>query len=131
MVNPFKKKKEETETLASGRVIITDFRKIKKSDFPWYQDMFFMDYDGRIYLDSGDEANEEIVRLFKILVQYPKAELQKWEKEQKKKYPYIKTANDLEALKGNNEELIKALAMLLIPAEIKSRETQRKYYGIL
>ena len=89
-----------------------------------------MNYDGKIYLDSEDEANEAIVLALKALVQYPKAELQKWEKEQKRKYPDIKTVEDLEKLKGDNEAFMKALSMFLIPVEIRSRETQRAYYGI-
>ncbi len=132
MVNPFKKKIKE-EVFANGRVIVTDFSKLKKENFPQYKngDMFFLHYDGKIYIDSTNEANEAIVSTLKILVQYPKTELRKFEREQKRRYPNIKTANDLEILKGDNEEFMKALSMLLIPMEIKSRETQRAYYGIL
>lgn len=125
----FRKHKE----MANGRIVLTDFRKLKKENFPQYEngDMLFMHYDGKIYIDSADEANEAIVLVLKLLAQYPKAELQKWEREQKRRYPNIKTANDLEKLKGNNEEFMKALSMLLIPAELKSREAQKAYYGIL
>jgi len=131
MVNPFKKKVKE-EVFANGRIIATGFSKLKKENFPQYEkgDMFFIHYDGKIYLDSENEANEAIVSVLKILVQYPKAELRKWEKEQKRRYSNIKTAEDLEKLKGDNEGFMKALSMLLIPMEIRSRETQGAYYGI-
>lgn len=132
MVNIFKKKQKE-ETFAGGRVIVTDFSRLKKDDFSQYKkgDMFFLHHDGKIYIDSGDEANECIVTLLKILIQYPKKELKKWEKEQKRRYPDIKTVEDLEKLKGDNEAFMKALSMFLVPLEIRSREMQKEYYGIL
>lgn len=128
----FLKKKRKEEVFAGGRIIVTNLKKLKKDDFPQYEndDMLFMNYDGKIYLDSENEANEAIVLALKALVQYPKAELQKWGKEQKRKYPDIKTVEDLEKLKGDNEAFMKALSMFLIPVEIRSRETQRAYYGI-
>lgn len=132
MVKIFGKKKKE-EVFANGRIIVTDFSKLKKEEFPQYEngDMFFLHYDGKIYLDSKDEANEAIISVLKILVQYPKAELRKFEREQKRRYPNIKTAEDLEKLKGDNEGFMKALSMFLIPMEIKSRESQKAYYGII
>ena len=132
MVKIFGKKKK-AEVFANGRIIVTDFSKLKKEEFPQYEngDMFFLHYDGKIYLDSEDEANEAIISVLKILVQYPKAELRKFEREQKRKYPNIKTAEDLEKLKGDNEGFMKALSMFLIPMEIKSRESQKAYYGII
>ena len=132
MVKIFGKKKKE-EVFANGRIIVTDFNKLKKEEFPQYEngDMFFLHYDGKIYIDITDEANEAIISTLKILVQYPKAELRKFEREQKRRYPEIKTAEDLEKLKGDNEGFMKALSMLLIPMEIKSRESQKAYYGII
>lgn len=132
MVNPFKKKGNE-EVFAGGRVVVTDFRKLKRKNYPQYEKgvMLFLNYDGKIYLDSEEEANEAIILVLKILVQYPKTELRKWEKEQKRRYPDIKTVEDLEKLKGDNDKFMKALSMLLVPMEIKSREAQRAYYGIL
>lgn len=130
-----KKKKEETkeEVIANGRIIITDFRRLKKDDFPQYEDgdMFFLHYDGKIFLDSENEANEAIIMLMKMLVQYPVKELRKFERDRRKRYPEIKTVEDLEKLKGDNENFMNALSMFLIPMEIKSRETQRAYYGII
>lgn len=132
MVKIFGKRKKE-EVFANGRIIVTDFSKLKKEEFPQYEngDMFFLHYDGKIYVDITDEANEAIISALKILVQYPKAELRKFEREQKRRYPNIKTAEDLEKLKGDNEGVMKALSMFLIPMEIKSREFQKAYYGII
>lgn len=99
----FLQKKKKEEIFANGRIIVTDFKKIKKADFPTYENgcMFFMHYDGKIYFDSEDEANEAIIMAFKMLVQYPKAELRKFEREQKRRHPDIKTAEDLLKLKGD------------------------------
>lgn len=132
MVKIFEKK-EKREVFANGRIIVTDFKKLKKEDFPQYEDgdMFFLHYDGKIYIDITDEANEAIISTLKILAQYPKAELRKFEREQKRRHPDIKMVEDLIKLKEDNEEFMKALAMFLIPMEIKSRESQRAYYGIL
>lgn len=130
MVNLLRKK-EKGEVFANGRIIVTDFKKLKKEDFPQYEngDMFFVHYDGKIYLDSKDKANEAIIMLLKMLVPYSRAELLKFEKDRKKRYPNIKTAEDLEQLKGDNADFMNALAIFIIPMEIKSRELQRAYYG--
>lgn len=130
MVNLLRKK-EKGEVFANGRIIVTDFKKLKKEDFSQYEkgDMFFVHYDGKIYLDSKDKANEAIIMLLKMLVQYTRAELLKMEKERKRRYPNIKTAEDLEQLKEDNEAFMNALAMLIIPMEIKSREMEKAYYG--
>lgn len=130
MVDIFKKKIKK-EIFAGGRIVVTDFKKLKKEDFPQHENgkMFFMHYDGKIYLDSRDEANGVIIMLLKMLVPYSRAELLKMEKERKRRYPNIKTAEDLEQLKGDNEAFMNALAMLLIPIEIISRETKKAYYG--
>lgn len=127
----FLRKKEKGEVFANGRIIVTDFKKLKKEDFPQYEkgDMFFVHYDGKIYLDSREEANEAIIMLLKMLIQYSRAELLKMEKERKRRYPNIKTAEDLEQLKGDNAEFMNALAMLIIPMEVKSREMEKAYYG--
>lgn len=130
MVN-FLRKKEKGEVFANGRIIVTDFKKLKKEDFPQYEngDMFFLHYDGKIYLDSEDEANEAVIMLLKMLIQYPRSELLKMEKERKRRYPNIKTAEDLAQLKEDNEAFMNALAMFIIPLEIKSREMEKAYYG--
>lgn len=132
MVKFFGRKQKE-EVFADGRIIITDFRKLKKDNFPTYKsgDMFFMDFDGKVYLDSVDKANEVVITVWKMLVQFTKAELRRFERDRKKRFPNIKTVEDLVKLKGDNEVFMSALAMFLIPAEIKSRETQRAYYGIV
>lgn len=131
MVKVFRRKKEEV--FANGRIIVTDFKKLKKEEFPQYEkgDMFFLHYDGKIYLDSEDGANEPIISALKVLVKYPKSELRKFEREQKRRYPDVKTAEDLEKFKGDNDGFMKALSMLLIPMEIKSRDFQKAYYGTI
>lgn len=130
MVKFFGRKQKE-EVFANGRIIVTDFSKLKKEEFPQYEkgDMFFVHYDGKIYLDSKDKVNETIIMLLKMFVPYSRAELLKFEKERKKRYPNIKTAEDLEQFKEDNEAFMNALAMLIIPMEIKSREMGKAYYG--
>lgn len=132
MVKILKKEKKE-EVFANGRIIVTDFKKLKKENYPQYRDddMFFLHYDGKIYIDSEEPANEAIVSLLKTLVQYPKKVLKQWEKEQKRRYPDIKKVDDLIKLKGNGEEFAKVLSGFLVPLEIRSREQQKEYYGIL
>ncbi|MCM1026392.1 MAG: hypothetical protein NC432_08135 [Roseburia sp.] len=56
MVNLFKKKRIAEEVFAGGRIIVTDFSKLKKGNYPQYTDMLFLNYDGKIYLDSEEEA---------------------------------------------------------------------------
>lgn len=127
------KKGANEEVFAGGRIIVTPFSKLKKGDYQQFEkdDLFFLNYDGRIIVNSEEEANIPIVSLLKTLVQYPKKTLKQWEKEQKKRYPDIKKIEDLAVLKGNNEAFMKALSGFLVPLEVKSREMQKEYYGIL
>lgn len=127
MVKIFENKKKET--FANGRIVVTDFQKLKKRNFPKYEDgeMFFLDRDGKIYIDSNDEANEPIILLLKTLIQYPQAALQEWKDQQQKKHPDIGIVQDLIKFKGNNVEFMKGLAMFLIPFELESRELRRTY----
>ena len=122
---------KKEKRFANDRIIVTDFKKLKKNEFPQCKDghMFFVHYDGKIYLDSNEKANEPIISTLKILSQYPKSVLRKWEKKRKILYPDINTAEDLEKLKGNDKDFMKALSMLLVPVEIRSRETEKAYYG--
>lgn len=131
MVNPFKKK-EKKETFANGRIIVTDFKNLKKEDFPQCEraDMFFLDYDGRICIDSGNEANAAIISILKIISQYPQAELRKWEKKQKRKYTDVRTVEDLARFEKDNVGFMNVLTLFLIPLECKSRQLRRRYYGI-
>lgn len=131
MVN-FLKKKKKDEVFANGRVIITDFKELKKDDFPQHEDgdVFFLHYDGRIFFDSENEASEPIVSILKILTQYSKADLRKWERKCKRLYPNIKTLKDLEKFEGDGEDFAKALSMFFVPLELESRDMQRAYYGI-
>lgn len=127
------KKGANEEVFAGGRIIVTPFSKLKKGDYQQFEkdDLFFLNYDGRIIVNSEEEANVPIVSLLKTLVQYPKKTLKQWEKEQKRRYPDIKNVEDSAVLKGNDEEFMKVLSGFLVPLEIRSREMQKEYYGIL
>lgn len=127
------KKGANEEVFAGGRIIVTPFSKLKKGDYQQFEkdDLFFLNYDGRIIVNSEEEANIPIVSLLKTLVQYPKKTLKQWEKEQKRRYPDIKNVEDSAVLKGNDEEFMKVLSGFLVPLEIRSREMQKEYYGIL
>ncbi len=50
-------------------------------------------------------------------------------RERKKRFPNIKTVNDLPQLKETTVDFMEALAIFIIPVEIKSREVQKAYYG--
>ena len=126
-----KKKKAEAEVLANGRIILTDFKKLKKGDYPNYGDgiMFFLHYDGKIYFDSKNEFTEALIIAYKPLVECSRADLREWERQRKKRYPHIKTVEDLAKLQGNNEDFLKALSMFFVDTEMRRRQIERSYYG--
>lgn len=131
VVNLFEKKGKEV--FAGGRIIVTDFRKLKKDDLPAYEegDGVVVNYDGKVYINSRAVSSEIIIPIFKILVEYPMDKLKELQEEQRKEFPDVKEVDDLKKLIGNQKKFMLALAMLLVPAEIRSRELQRAYYGIL
>lgn len=127
MVKIFEKNKKES--FANGRIVVTDFQKLKKRNFPKYEDeeMLFLDCDGKIYIDSNDEANEPIILLLKTFTQYTQETLQEYKEQQQKKHPDIETVQDLKKFKEDHTEFMKGLAMFLIPFELESRELRRIY----
>ena len=131
MVDFFKKRKkaDETQVLANGKIVITPFSKMDKTDFPQEDavEMFFLSPDGRIVFNSEEPANEALIQVYKILVNYSRADLEKWERRTKKRFPNIRTAEDLTKLESKEDEFV-ALVMLCIPGELNRRKIEKSYY---
>lgn len=132
MVNIFSKKekrKDGTKVLANGKIVVTPFSQMEETDFPQGSigEMFFLSPDGKIIFDSEEPANESLIEVFKILVQYSRPDLEKWERKCRKRFPGIKTAEDLTKLESNEDKFI-ALTMLCIPGELNRRRIEKAYY---
>lgn len=129
---------------ANGKVILCDFRGLKAEDFwPLYSDMtqkclnsssMILSPDGKIYVNRHDnECAEAIAETASILASMSMKSLKLAEKKYRKKYRNIADAADWtrELKKGamSYDDLAQALAMLLIPIEIRRRETEAAYFG--
>lgn len=124
-----RKREDETKIYANGRIVVTPFSLMDKGDLPEGDSysMFFLSPDGKIVFDSEEPANEAVIEVYKILVRYSKANLEKWERRCRKRFPNIRTAEDLPKLQTNEEKFV-ALTMLCVPGELNRRKLEKSYF---
>lgn len=124
--------------LGNGKIIVANFCGLHQSDFGevyretgeirFKDQVFLVSPDGRYYVNSRDENAEFLSGLFELLVQEKKKTLLECKEIFQKRFPNIRSFDDLDKMQGTKEELTYALAMLIIPIELKRREIETNYY---
>ena len=74
------------------------------------------------------ETAEGLVVLLEILVREPQYTLDKWKKDNKRRFANVTFSNLNEVIQGENERAC-ALTYLLIPDEIARRRVEKAYYS--
>ncbi len=127
------------EVLANGKVIITDFKDLEPLDFqPLYclskeelrNEMILCAPNGNLFVNRKKDGYEFVAKMFETLIAESRTTLLEYEREYKKIYSNIKTFDDWLAwarTEPNKEEIPLAMAVLLVPVELKRREIERKY----
>lgn len=130
-------KKKKEKTLANGRVVITDFRKLSPDGFvtdvrtaaELREVSLLLSVDGKVYLDQDDAMSDIVADIFAVLMVAPRGELKMYKNMMQKRFWWVKTLDDWAEMRGSDEDRIRALSMLFIPTEEKRREIEMIYYG--
>ena len=127
---------ERTRSYANGAIEVTNFKKLNSIDFPMFDlknindELMLCSNNGKLYINSRfKEKCKVAVGVFEILAMESKEALLNFQRTYQKKYPNIKSFDDLAALEGTNEDKVNAFAMLSVPVELKRREIESAYYG--
>lgn len=140
-MNFLKKKKEEKKKpepiyKANGKIVLTDFDGLSPTDFP-YSDLTeenikekiaILRYDGILFVNRSMEYGEFFSEIFVQLIPQTRYTLDQFSKMYRKKYPNATFENWYE-VQADEKERTCILAALLVPAEIKRRELEKKYYS--
>lgn len=126
------------QRLANGRIVITDFRNLKLSDFaPLYnnlsrhklkQEMIIIASNGVLYVNRSQYGFEYVAGVFEILAKEAKSTLLEYEEIFKNKFPHIKNLEEWRQMQGTEDDKIRTFAMLAVPIELKRRELESIYY---
>lgn len=141
-MNFLKKKKEEKKKpepiyKCGGKIVLADFDGLSPLDFPYQTGLtaenireqpWLLSFDGRMYINQDMETAEGLVVLFEILVRESQYTLDKWKKDNKRRFANVTFSNLNEIIQGENERAC-ALTYLLIPDEIARRKVEKAYYS--
>lgn len=141
-MNFLKKKKEEKKKpepicKANGKIVLVSFDGLNPLDFPYHTGLTaenigeqprLLSFDGRMYINQDMDTADGLVVLFEILVREPQYTLDKWKKDNKRRFANVTFSNLNEVIQGENERAC-ALTYMLIPDEIARRKVEKAYYS--
>jgi len=130
--------KKTKNVLANGKIIITDFRKLRREDFPAYRDFSREEFwnaaalcspDGQLYISSRRDCCEVLAAACEALMGENYKGLLAWQKYICKKYPRIKSFDDIGMMAADAEGIPEVIVGLCVPIEMMRREIEKQYYG--
>lgn len=122
---------------ANGKIVICDFKTLDPSDFlPLHnlhkseliKELMLIAPDGKIYINYKIDGSQYVAGIFETIMQESQYTLDQYCKAFKPKYKKI-TFENIANMKGTNEEITQAFALLCIPIEVKRRRIERNYYS--
>lgn len=128
---------EKNKVLGNGKVIVCDFKKLDPSNFvpagmtkeKLRNQLFLCSTDGKIYFKKGDPLAEWVADIFSVFVNETASNLNQYKLKYGKLFPNVKTVEDLVTIPEDDPDRVHALAVVLVPAELKRREIEASYYG--
>ncbi len=136
-----KLKKFKEKRLCGGKLVVTDFKRLNPEeglflgDFQPEQlseELAFFTPDGTIFVNARIAESAVISGIFQIFIPESRETLQQYQKEYGKKFPNIKNLSDWEKYaqtETDSEKVTQALALLMVPIELKRRAIELSYYG--
>lgn len=136
-----KLKKFKEKRLCGGKLVVTDFKRLNPKeglflgDFQpeqFSEELAAYSADGKVYINAKINGNDVVAGIFQNLIPESKDTLQQYQEEYAKKFPNIKNLSDWEAwakIETDSEKIVHALAVLMVPLEMKRRSIESAYYG--
>ena len=118
----FLKKKKEKKTKAEpiykcgGKIVLISFDGLNPADFPYNPGLTaenireqprLLSFDGKMYINRDMETAEGLVVLLENLAREPQYTLDKWKKDNKKRFANVTFSNLNEVIQGSNEPACK------------------------
>lgn len=134
-------KKFKEKRLCGGKLVVTDFKRLNPKevlplgDFnPEHlsEELAFFTPGGTIFVNTRIAGSDVVSGIFEIFIPESRETLQQYQKEYGKKFPNIKSLTDWEMwakTETDNEKIVQALAVLMVPLETKRRSIESAYYG--
>jgi len=135
------KLKNKEKRLCGGKLVITDFKRLNPKNLLLVQnytpeqlneELAVCTAEGKIYINSRMEGNKMVSGIFENFITQSRKTLEEFQKVYDKKFPHIRNFDDWaawSATEENNEQRVFALAVLMVPLELKRRSIESAYYG--
>jgi hypothetical protein len=135
------KLKNKEKRLCGGKLIVTDFKRLNPKevlplgDFNPEQlseELAFFTPDGTIFINTRIAGSNVVSDIFKIFIPESRETLKQYQEEYGKKFANIKNFTDWEKYaraETDSEKVTQALAVLMVPIELKRRAIESAYYG--
>lgn len=136
-----KLKKIKEKRLCGGKLIVTSFKKLNPEeglflgDFQpeqFSKELAAYSADGKVYINTEINGSDIVAGIFQNLIPESRENLKQYQLEYGRKFPHIKSLTDWEMwakTETDNEKIIHALAVLMVPLETKRRSIESAYYG--
>ncbi len=135
--------RNKEKRLCGGKLVITDFKKMNQKNLLLIQDytpeqldeeLAVCTAEGKIYINSRMEGNEMVFGIFENIMPENSVTLDGYIKEIKIRLPEIRKIKNFEdwaawaATEQDKEKIVHALAVLIVPLELKRRLIESSYY---
>lgn len=134
-------KKFKEKRLCGGKLVITDFKRLNPEeglflgDFQperFSEELAAYSVDGKVYINAKINGSDVVAGIFKIFIPESRETLKQYQEEYGKKFANIKNFTDWEKYaraETDSEKVTQALAVLMVPIELKRRAIESAYYG--
>ena len=135
------KLKNKEKRLCNGKLIVTDFKRLNLKNLLLIQDFTLEQFnkeiatctvDGKIYVNASIDGNEMVYGIFENFMTQDIKTLKGFQEIYKEKFPHIQTFDDWSnwvTVAEDRQQIIFALAVLMVPVELQRRKIEANYYG--
>lgn len=135
------KLKNKEKRLCGGKLVVTDFKRLDPKNLLLIQDFTLEQFnkaiaictaDGKIYVNVSIEGNEMVYGIFENFMTQDIETLKGFQEIYKEKFPHIQTFDDWSnwvTVAEDRQQIIFALATLMVPVELQRRKIEASYYG--
>lgn len=124
--------------MANGKLVFVNFKRLNPKLFypihTYSKNELKNQYclctpTGQIYINSSFEICKHVVGIMELLMQETRDVIVEYQENMQKKFPNVKTFDDLLKIDVKEKDNIHAMAMLFVPLELARRDIEKAYYN--
>ncbi len=135
------KLKNKEKRLCNGKLIVISFKKLnpeeglflgEESPEQFCKELAAYTVDGKVYINTEISLFDVAAGIFETFIPESRETLKQYQIEYGRKFPNIKTFEEwgkYAKTEADNEKIVQALAVLMVPLEMKRRSIESSYYG--